>query len=198
MEWMGNSPGSRRSRAAGGPAEAGPARTIYERQVSPSSPAEHPFIPPQLVRIADGSIPDVLTVALDYIEQLPPAFREALPKYLLNQELLSDMRDMLVGFEGIRRRDLDSLTGEQIEAASTPNPKVRELSEGLSDALFNEPLPPDMSSFARINILRPLKELAETMLSHPLERSLLRQWAHRVMEEREQRGAQGPPLPEPH
>ena len=194
---MGHSANSRHSRAPGGPGEAGTAQ-LYERMSqSDQDGSPQPFIPPQLIRVADGSIPDVLKVTLDYIDQLPQAFREALPKYFLNKELLSDLRDMLTGFDGIRRRDLDSLTEIQLEVAATPNPKIKEFCEGLDDALFEEPLPRDVSAFARANILRPLEDLAETLLPHPLERSLLREWVHQIMEAREREGPQGPSLPEP-
>ena len=151
------------------------------------------YIPPQLVRAANGPIADTVEIALRYIEQLPEAFRQALPNYLLYDDLLDVLRDLSTGLQSVRNKIMP--TDDELSALSGPSELLKEVADGLRRAIESEPLTIDTEQFIEANIASPLEAISRTFIADKIEGSLVMLWAQGIVENRARYPSPGEPTP---
>lgn len=147
-------------------------------------------LPLALLDVVHGPLPDVLMVALEYIDDLPTEARAIFDEHFAPEDLHAT-RQM---YSGLQKLQNDALPTRQ-ELDFISRPVLEELAEGLIEVSTHAPIPADQRTFIRAHISDPLRDLSGSYLPEPAA-GIVRWWFERIATPvQDDRSEQAPPHP---
>jgi len=169
---------SRPEERPSGLGRSGRARTEDAENLAPARPErENPFDAPLvLLDAADSSITDQLEVVVRRIEQLPEAVQSSALKNdrYFETVRLEDLRDFWSGLLNLHNNRLP--TRDELSIIASPHNMLREIADGLRDAVESESISFELARSIETDIADPLAAIAERYLPGPAC-SLAEDWA---------------------